>query len=111
MHMQGQSAWKSFEHHPNVGTQKLHIMTWCGTQGNCLEFFINVLDARIGEFGKNTQGRMSKATSICVQTNHWKEKLFDMLDVTYQSKKENFMGVWVSQVEAKTACLQTNKMK
>src|SRR3954468_1141846 len=58
-----------------------------------IKISINIFDARIGEFGKNTQGRMSKETSLCVQTNHWKEKLFNMLDAIHISSTSSIMGI------------------
>ena len=93
------------------GNSKTPYNVVVGHSKHWIQISNNIFDARIGGFGKNTQGRMSKETSLCVQTNHWKEKLFNMLDVTHKSSKANIMGKWVSQAEAKTTYLQTNQMK
>jgi hypothetical protein len=39
------------------------------------EKVVNILEAISGEFGKNTYEKMSKSSSICVQTNHRKEQV------------------------------------
>jgi hypothetical protein len=40
------------------------------------EQVLNILEAIRGEFGKNTNDKMSKSSSTCVQTNHKKEQVF-----------------------------------
>jgi hypothetical protein len=46
------------------------------------EKVVNILEAIRGEFGKNTYGKMSKSSSICVQTNHRKEQVFILFVAT-----------------------------
>jgi hypothetical protein len=40
------------------------------------EQVVNILKAIRGEFSKNTYGKISKSSSICVQTNHRKKISF-----------------------------------
>jgi hypothetical protein len=37
---------------------------------------VNILEAIRGEFGKNTYGKMSKSSSMCVQINHRNKQVF-----------------------------------
>src|SRR3954471_16919704 len=55
-----------------------NILLWHSKQSN--RNFINIFDAKLGEVGKNTKGRMSKIPHyVCQRTIG---KRFDTLDVT-----------------------------
>src|SRR3954466_14108170 len=57
-----------------------NILLWHSKQSN--RNFINIFDAKLGEFGKNTKGSISKTKVLCLQTNRMKEQVVLMFVAT-----------------------------